>query len=328
MADLAPVYLFAGDDLGKIDATLSRLRARAESDGGPGALESFGINGAPDPEALLASIPAMSLTASRRFLLADGVESWSAAQAKPVAAALETLPPDLTIVLVAREGSPKPKAPKVLVDAVEKAPGGEVRRCDAPKARDLPSRLRADAARRGFTLSPDGAALLVERLGTSTMRLATELDRLALWAGEGGEVTAEDLEAMVADTSEEVMWTLSDAVVDRDRATAAAAAARLSEQGESVTPLVYQMAKRLREARLALAGLDSGRSPAELERSLPMHPYAAKLLLRRVKNSDMTSLRAATCSVADLEWWTRGGSDYPEDVALALAVARATRGSA
>ena len=325
MPELAPVYLFAGDDAGKIDAMLARLRARAESEGGPGALESYGADGAPDPDALLGAIPAMSLTATRRFLLADGVERWSATQAKPVAAALESLPPDLTIVLVAREGSPKPKAPKALVDAVGKA-GGEVRRCDAPKARDLPSRLRQDAEKRGFRLSPEAAALLVERMGTSTLRLQTELDRLALWAGDGGEVTVDDLESMIADTSEEVMWNLSDAIVDRDRATAAAAAARLAEQGESVTPLVYQMAKRLREARLALAGLEAGRSPRELEASLPMHPYAAKLLLRRVKSSSATSLRASTCAVADLEWWTRGGSDYPQEVALALAVARATRG--
>ena len=322
---LAPVYLFAGDDIGKIDAMLARLRARAESEGGPGALESFGSDGAPDSDALLGAIPAMSLTATRRYLLADGVERWSATQAKPVAAALESLPPDLTIVLVAREGSPKPKAPKAIVDAVGKA-GGEVRRCDAPKARDLPSRIRQDAQKRGFALSPDAAALLVERMGTSTLRLQTELDRLALWAGDGGEVTVEDLESMIADTSEEVMWNLSDAVVDRDRASAAAAAARLAGQGESVTPLVYQMAKRLREARLALAGLEAGHSPRELEASLPMHPYAAKLLLRRVKNASSTSLRASTCAVADLEWWTRGGSDYPEEVALALAVARATRG--
>jgi DNA polymerase-3 subunit delta len=322
---LAPVYLFAGDDIGKIDAMLARLRARAESEGGPGALESFGADGAPDPDALLGAIPALSLTATRRFLLADGVERWSATQAKPVAVALESLPPDLTIVLVAREGSPKPKAPKTLVDAVGKA-GGEVRRCDAPKARDLPSRIRQDAEKRGFALSPEAAALLVERMGTSTLRLQTELDRLALWAGEGGEVTVEDLESMIADTSEEVMWNLSDAVVDRDRGAAAAAAARLTGQGESVTPLVYQMAKRLREARLALAGLEAGRSPRDLEASLPMHPYAAKLLLRRVKGASSTSLRASTCAVADLEWWTRGGSDYPEEVALALAVARATRG--
>jgi hypothetical protein len=55
-----------------------------------------------------------------------------------------------------------------------------------------------------------------------------------------------------------------------------------------------------------------------------MHPYAAKLLVRKVRGLDQRDLRAATCAIADLEWWTRGGSDYPEHVALALAVARAS----
>ena len=322
-AELAPAYLLAGDDQAKLDAALTALRARAEREGGPGALESFSGDGPPDADGLLAAVPALSLTASRRYLLADGVERWTAAQAKPVIAALGSLPPDLTVVLVAREAPPKVRAPRGLEDAVEAA-GGEVRRYTAPRARDLPGRLVADARRRGFTLEPDAARQLVDRLGDSTTRLRNELDRLALWAGEGGSVSAKDLDAMVADTSEEVVWALSDALVDRDRAAAAAAAARLTAQGEPVTPLIYQAAKRLREARLACAGLEAGRSAKELEGSLPMHPYAAKMLLRRVRNTDQPALRAATCAIADLEWWTRGGSDYPDDVALALAVARAS----
>jgi DNA polymerase III subunit delta len=322
MAELAPAYLLAGDDAAKLDAALTALRARAEREGGPGALESFSGDGPPDADGLLAAIPALSLTASRRYLLADGVERWSASQAKPVIAALGTLPPDLTVVLVAREAPPRVRSPKGLAEAVEAA-GGDVRRYEAPRARDLPGRLVAEAGRRGFDLEAEAARMLVDRLGDSTLRLRTELDRLALWAGEGGSVSADDLDAMVADTSEEVVWALSDALVDRDRAAAARAAARLSAQGESVTPLVYQAAKRLREARLAIAGLEAGRSGTELESSLPMHPYAAKMLVRRVRHTSPGALRAATCAVADLEWWTRGGSDYPDDVALALAVARA-----
>jgi DNA polymerase III subunit delta len=322
-AELAPAYLLTGDDQAKLDAALSALRARAEREGGPGALESFGTDGAPDADALIAAIPALSLTATRRYLLADGVERWTTAQAKAATAALGSLPPDVTVVLIAREDPPKVRAPKGLGEAVEAA-GGEVRRYEAPRARDLPARLVVEARRRKFELEPDAARLLVARLGESTTRLQTELDRLALWAGEGGSVGAHDLEAMIADTSEEVVWALSDALVDRNRPAAAAAAARLTAQGESVTPLIYQAAKRLREARLALTGLEAGRSAKELEASLPMHPYAAKMLLRRVGNTSQGALRAATCAVADLEWWTRGGSDYPDDVALALAVARAS----
>jgi DNA polymerase-3 subunit delta len=324
VAELSPAYLIAGSDAAKIDAAVARLRARAERDGGPGALEVFPARpgGGPDAEALLAALPAMSLTAGGRYLLADGVEAWSAKQSAPVTAALGGLPPDLTLVLIAREQPPRVRAPKGLADAVRKA-GGEVLEFEAPRARQLPAWIAAEAERRGFAIDAGAARLLVERMGEGTMRLSRELDRLATWADESGRVEREDLEAMVADTSEEASWTLADALLDRDPAAALVAAERLAGQGESLTGLIYGAAKRLREAHRALSELERGRPAKEVEAALPMHPYAAKLLVRRVKGSSLAELRAATCAVADLEWWSRGGADYSDDVALTLALRRA-----
>jgi DNA polymerase-3 subunit delta len=316
-------YLIAGTDEGKIDAALSRLRARAEREGGPGALESFGSgDGSSDAEALVRALPSMSLMAERRYLVAHGVERWTAKQAAVVSAALEDLPPDVTVALVAREEPPKLKAPKGIADAVMAA-GGDVLRYDAPKARDLPARLVTEAESRGFRLEPEAARMLVERMGERTMRLATEIERLSVWAGPGGEVTLDDLESMVVDTSEEAMWALSDAIVARDPARSLGAAERLSAQGEAITPIVYQAARRLRDAQLAATELERGTPPKEVEGKLRMHPYAARMLVRSVRGGSAVSLRAATCAVADLEWWTRGGSEYPDDVALTLAIMRA-----
>jgi DNA polymerase-3 subunit delta len=325
-AAIKPAYLIAGTDEGKISAALARLRARAEREGGPGALQSFTrMAGAdpPDAEALIAAVSSMSLIAERRYLLADGVERWAAKQVQAVITQLGALPPDVTVVLVSREAPPKVRTPKGLAEAVE-AGGGEVLRYQAPRARELPARLVAEAAKRGFRLEPDAARLLVERQGESTVRLANELDRLGLWAGGEGEVTVGDLEAMVADTSEEAGWVLSDAIVARDAGAALRAVERLTAQGESVTPLVYQAARRLREAHSALLQLEAGASQKQVEAGLRMHPYAAKMLMRRLRETMPGELRAATCAIADLEWWTRGGSEYPDDVALALAVRRAT----
>ena len=326
---IAPAYLIAGTDEAKIGAVIARLRARAEAEGGLSALETFaaepGSSTGPDAAALIGAIPAMSLTAGRRYLLADGVERWSAKEAAPVAEALAALPPDVTVVLVARERPPKLRPPKALAEAVGEA-GGEVLEYAAPRARDLPAWLVAEGRRRGFELEPEAARLLVERMGEGTTRLAAELDRLALWSADGPSVTRADLEAMVADTSEEVAWAFSDALVERDPKAALRAAERLAGQGEAVTPLIYQAAKRLREAGAALAALEAGRPAKEVEAALPMHPYAAKMLIRRLRGRSLDEVRAATCAIADLEWWTRGGSDYPERVALTLAVRRATGG--
>jgi len=315
--EMRPLYLIAGSDGAKIDATRSRLRARAEREGGSDALEVFEPGegrGMPDHEALLAAIPAMSLMDSRRYLLADGVERWRERQLTAVAAAIAALPPDLTLVLIARD-----KAPAKLAKAV-KAAKGEIHEFEAPKAREMPRMLVADAQRLGFRLEPAAARLLVDRMGANPVRLSNELGRLALWAGEGGAVTVADLEEMIADTSEAAVWSLSDALLEGDAAAALRIGEQLTEQGENVTGLIYGLASRLRSACAAAAQLEAGVPPKQVESSLKMHPYAAKLLVGRLRDAELSDLRLATEALADLELWCRGGADYGDSLALTLAL--------
>ncbi len=152
------------------------------------------------------------------------------------------------------------------------------------------------------------------------MRLRNELERLALWAGEGGAVSAADLDAMVSDTSEAAVWALSDAMLERNPAKAASLAERLISQGENVTGLIYGLASRLRKACTAAAQLEQGVPARQVESSLGMHPYAAKQLVARLGRTNLEQLQEATATLADLEVWCRGGADYGDELALTLAV--------
>jgi DNA polymerase-3 subunit delta len=318
--DLKPAYLIAGADEAKIGAARRRLRTRAESEGGTAALRIFDPpegRGAPSSADFVAAIPALSLTTERRYLLADHVERWSEKDQSSVREALATLPDDLTVVLVAH-GKPAAKLAKAVKDA-----GGEVHTFEAPRPRDLPRALVADAKRRRFRLAPDAAKLLVQRMGASPVRLSNELDRLALWAGEGGEVDLEDLEAMISDTSEAAVWSLSDALIEGDAESALAISERLLGQGESVTGLIYALASQLRKANLALERLEAGTPPKQIESGLSMHPYAAKKLLGRLQGTSPEKLRRATTSLADLEVACRGGAEYGDELALTLALREA-----
>jgi DNA polymerase-3 subunit delta len=322
---MQPLYLIAGSDGAKIDAARSRLRARAEREGGSAALEVFEPGegkGMADHDALLAAIPAMSLMDSRRYLLADGIERWREKQLGPVLEALGDLPPDLTLVLICRD---KPAAK--LVKAV-KAAGGEVHEFEAPKAREMPRVLVGEAQRLGFRLDPAAARMLVERMGANPVRLGNELERLALWAGPGGEVDAAAMAEMIRDTSEAAVWSLSDALIEGDAAAAMRIGERLIGQGENVTGLIYGLASRLRSACVAAAQLEEGIPPGQVESSLKMHPYAAKQLVRRLQGTDLASLRTAMETLADLELWCRGGADYGDELAFTLALRKAAAGAA
>ncbi|MGZ5334739.1 MAG: DNA polymerase III subunit delta [Solirubrobacterales bacterium] len=316
MAEIKPAYLIAGDDEAKIARARQRLRARAERDGGPGALELFEAGEgrrAPDADALLGSLNAISLTASHRFLLADGIEGWGKRDAEAVAEGLGSVPPDTTVVLIAHG---KPPAP--LKKAVEKT-GGEVLAYDAPRERELPRQLVGQAADLGFTLDLEAARMLVARLGPRSLRLRNELERLALWSG-GGRVGPEEIQETIADTSEEAIWSLADAIVAGDEAETLRVAESLVAQGEALPRIVYSLAPRLRQALRASRELEAGRSPKDVASGLSMHPYAAKLLVQRVRGRSPADIDRAIRAVADLEVDSRGGSDYEGGVALTLAL--------
>jgi DNA polymerase-3 subunit delta len=165
--------------------------------------------------------------------------------------------------------------------------------------------------------------MLVERLGPRPLRLRTELERLALWAGEGGSVGPGDLEAMVADTSEDAIWALADAVVAGDEDETMRIAERLVAQGEALPRIVYALAPRLRQALRAASELEAGKPASEVAKGLSMHPYAAKMLVSKVKGRAPEDLEASIRALADLELWSRGGSDYAEAVAFTLSLRRA-----
>ena len=131
----------------------------------------------------------------------------------------------------------------------------------------MPRLLVAEASGCGFALEPDAAPRLVERMGVSPVRLAQRAGAPGALGGEGGRVTREDLDAMVADTSEADVWSLADALLERDARRRLRIAERLIAQGENVTGMIYGLASRLRGA-CAAAGSDRGGRAAEAGRIL------------------------------------------------------------
>src|SRR5262245_5018595 len=138
---MKPAYLIAGTDEAKIARARARFRERAEREGGQGALELLQADDgrrAPDVEALIGSLASISLIASWRYLLVDGVNAWGKADTQRAIDALAQIPTETTIALVAHG-----KPPAGVAKAVEKA-GGEVLTFDVPKERELPKHLVAE----------------------------------------------------------------------------------------------------------------------------------------------------------------------------------------
>jgi DNA polymerase III subunit delta len=316
VADLKPVYLIHGDDDSKIDAWRSRVRKRAETENGPGALESFDA-ARDEAEAVVASLSALTFATGTRYLLVDDVGAWKAAQAAPLTDALATFPPDTVLVLIVR-GKPL----KSLAGAVEQA-GGEVRDHPAPKPWELPKWATGRARELGLRLDGEAAKALVAIAGPSQQRMSRELEKISIAVYPEATATLDDVERLAAGEASPKVYDLADAVVAGNAESAIALAEELSEWGERPSRFVYPIVGRLREVHRAAELLEGGMTEKELAGALKMPPWRAKKVVALARRADREALARAICRFADLEVDLRGGGSLDEATAVTLTLARA-----
>jgi DNA polymerase III subunit delta len=316
VADLKPVYLICGDDDSKIDAWRSRVRKRAETENGPGALESFDA-GTDAADAVVASLAALTFATGTRYLMVDDVGAWKAADVAPLIDAIGSLPPDTVLVLVVR-GKPL----KGLVSAVEQA-GGELRDHPAPKPWELPKWATGRARELGLRLDGEAAKRLVAIVGPGQQRLSRELEKLSIGLHPEPTATVEDVERLAAGEVSPKVYDLADAVVGGNVESAIELAEELSEWGDRPSRFVYPIVGRLREVRRAVELLEGGLTEKELAGALKMPPWRAKKVVALARRADREALERAICRFADLEVELRGGGSLDEATAVTLTLARA-----
>jgi len=315
-----PAYLIHGDDHGRIAERRARLRALAESESGTGGVEVLEGDAA-TPEQAAAALQAMTFALGRRFVIVEGVERWKAGDLEPLVQALQPPPPDTTIAFFAREES-RAKAPDGLHELVKQA-GGDIAAEQTVKPWELPKWVAARGRELGLEFDRGAASALIRHVGDRQQRLVRELEKMELELGPGATVTEQTVDDLAATSAERKVWTLADAIVAGDDALAQRCLLELRAQGERLPGLIWNVAKRLREANDIATRLNAGQSPAQVRKGLRMPTKAAERLIDDVSRRDKEGLRAVLAALADLERDSRGGGALSEDTAAVLAVTEA-----
>ncbi len=109
-------------------------------------------------------------------------------------------------------------------------------------------RVESAARARGLTLAPAAAEALAEAIGSDGMRLASELEKLALHAGgggSGGPITAEAVAALIGGQVTSSL-AVGDALLAQHPAEAIALVEALLEVGEPALRIVAALASQIR----------------------------------------------------------------------------------
>jgi DNA polymerase-3 subunit delta len=316
-ADLKAAYLLTGSDRPKIERAIHRLRDRFGED----STERLSAREASGEDAV-AACNAMGLFASSgRLVLVDEVERWKAADAKAVAEYLASPAPETVLALVCdeiRKDSPLAKAC---------AKAGEVLVYEVSK-RELPKWVAEQFARHGVKVGSDACRALVELAGDNLQELATEIDKLSVYAGRD-EVGVDEIELLVAARADVPPFVLTDAWGRRDVGAVLGACESILERSaprsREVHALVGRLAAHVRRVRSCQQLDADGVRPRDAAAQLKMHPFAAEKAFGQARNFSTEELREAIVRLADLDLALKGGSRLPTELELQRTLVAITR---
>lgn len=262
--EIAPVYVLSGADLlvARVVAALTEaVVTPATRAFNLDLLEAKGAG----PTAILNAARTLPMMGKRRLVVVRDTETLAADGLAQLAAYLDAPSPDSVVVFTCGKVDGRLK---FFATAKKK---GVLHDLAVP--RQLGAWIAAEAKRHKANLPGDAARRLEEVVGRDLSRLASAIEQLALYAGEGKAITVDDVDALVADTSEKTVFQLSDAVGQGDRAGALRAVAKLVEQRESAVGVTMMLARHVRQLALYKELAAAGAPPGEIARVVGAPPF-------------------------------------------------------
>ena len=323
--ELKPVYLITGTDRPKVETAVRRLRARFQ----PEAVEIVSALDTPGAAAV-ALCNAGSLFGDMRLVVVEAVDGrrnadgrltggWKAADVDAVAAYLQD-PAAATVLALIGEEVRKDAA---LAKACAKS--GDVLEYQVPK-RNLTVWVAERFRARGVRAEADACAALVQLVGEDLHALASEIDKIATWAGDD-PVGEREIEQLVTATADTPIFALTDAWARRDRARLLGASEQLLERSsrprrDEAARLAGALGSHVGKLKTAKRLSRQGVSAEDALNQLGTRSrfYADKLYAQAEGFSD-GELQNATVRLAELDLALKGKSRLAPDLELQRALA-------
>lgn len=149
--------------------------------------------------------------------------------------------------------------------------------------RDLTAWLQARAREKGSEIDRPAAEVLVGRVGKDLASLSMALEELAVYAGTGKRIAADDVRRLLGKPAQEDVFTLLERIVNKDLAGALKLAAGLWKEGaapQEILAVLTGQWDRLRKVSVYAAG---GKSGEFIGSELRIHAYFLNQWLRQAE---------------------------------------------
>ena len=291
-----PVYLFFGPEEYLLRHALSVMRKKVPAPG----TESFNCSefSAPELDAaeIIESANTFPMMSPRRLVLVADLDQLSQSGQDRLAAYVESPQQKTVLVLNAGPsdhlaGFTKRVAEHAWVVQFGKMKGAELERWAS-----------AYLSRRGFRITSQSLAQLVDLAGSDLATLVGEIEKLCLYAAQQKEIKESDILALVQASRQYGIFELTTAMGKRDRKLALKQLGNLLEAGEPALYILTMMARHFRQLIIAKELISQGRNQQEVARALQMKStYFLPELMRHAKAMDLETARNLYRHVARID---------------------------
>ncbi len=144
--------------------------------------------------------------------------------------------------------------------------------------RDIASQTLSKTGKR---LDPDGFAALVDQTGFNPEVFANAIEKLVAYVGASPRISTKDIRAVVHKDKKDPIFTLTNAVMDKDAATAITLLSGLFENGFHPLQILKTLENQLRKllaVKCFTAGLNNNRAGQPSLKNMPFNAFKQMLL--------------------------------------------------
>jgi DNA polymerase III subunit delta len=193
---------------------------------------------------------------------------------------------------------------KITKELKRNAVAGEAKRLTEP---ELKAWVRDRAGQEGVDIDEEAIELMLALAGSNLFMLTSEVDKLALYAGESRRIDAQMVDRLVARSLEQNIFTLIDKVVQRKIDEALRIYHDLLKQNEEPIKILAAIAGQLRLIYQVKELSRRGYGQQQIAGFLKVHPYRVKLAAGQARHFSDGELARTIEMIADADYQMKTG---------------------
>ncbi|MCX8044963.1 MAG: DNA polymerase III subunit delta [Desulfobacterota bacterium] len=279
---IAPVYIFCGDNVLLMDRAVALITTSLIPDQSA-AFDLHRFSGlTASPADIVRAIRTPPFFYNKKLVIVRDAQHFKTAQWQTLSPVL-TKPANRCCVVFVVQISMEDKRERSRIDTFNAY--GTVVVFENPKGeRQVAMAATRELARYGKKVDPEALSLLGMLLEEDALRIAREIEKLALFCGSNDTISRDDVQEILCTGEHGTLFTLADAIVQGRIRQALSLLSRIVEAGTHPLVVLKIVAQQFRHINIIHHVMATGASGTEMRRALyPLPPQAIETLSRTAR---------------------------------------------